>query len=328
MTTLVTGAGGFLGGRVVRELLEIGESVRSLDVAYPDDFPGEAEPIIGTVLEAQDLSAAMAGVTHVVHAAAIAHLWAPGRFTYDRVNALGTCRVLAAARRVQAKTVLVSSFTTLVGKDTPPGTVLDESVEHAPTALLGNYPRTKRQAELFALSAAAAGQSVTIVQPAAPVGAGDHNITPPTEMIRDLALGKMPALLNCSLNLVDARTVAKAIVAARDIGVSGERYLLSGQDISLPDFAAMVANQTGVKVPKHRVPAGFARAAAWVEAGIARLTNRPPKAPLTGVRMAQKSCRFENAKARDALGFDPRPLEECLAESLEWLKRTGHLPTT
>lgn len=326
MKTLVTGAGGFLGGHIVQELLANGEQVRCLDLSYPDGFPADADPVVGSILEASDIAEAMQGASHVIHAAAIAHLWAPGRFTYDRVNALGTCRVLAAARRTKVKTVLVSSFTTLVGSKAPPGSVLDESVENAPTALLGHYPRTKRQAELFAMSAAAAGQAVTIVQPAAPVGAGDHNMTPPTEMIRDLALGKVPALLNCSLNLVDARAVAKAIIAARDLGASGQRYLLSGQDITLPEFAAMVAKRTGSIAPQKKVPIWVAMAVARAEAGIARVTNRPPTAPLTGVRMAQKSCRFDNSKAREILDFAPRPLEDCLAESLEWLKQAGHLP--
>ncbi|MEM7059811.1 MAG: NAD-dependent epimerase/dehydratase family protein [Pseudomonadota bacterium] len=325
MTTLVTGAGGFLGGHIVRQLLAAGEPVRGLDLAFPEEFPDAAEAVIGSILEAEDIAAAMQNVTHIVHAAAVAHLWVPDRSSYDRVNALGTSRVLAAAGRAEAKTVLVSSFTTLVAQTTAPGTVLDETFEYAPTLLLGDYPRTKRQAEILAQSAVDAGQPVTIVQPAAPIGAGDYNLTPPTEMIRDLATGKVPALLNCSLNLVDAVAVAKAIIAARAVGVAGERYLLAGQDISLPNFAAMVAGMTEASVPHGRVPVWLALAAAQVEAGVSRITKRPPKAPLTGVRMAQKSCRFDSSKAKSTLGFAPRPLEECLAECLNWLRQSGHI---
>ncbi len=326
MTVLVTGAGGWLGGLVARRLVARGRVVRALDIAYPVALPQEIDCIEGSVVDPEIVEQAIKGVSAVIHAAAIAHLWAPERFAHDRVNVVGTCRVLAAARRMDAKTVLVSSFTTLVGRDTAPGALLDETVELTPNQLVGPYPRTKRQAELVAISAAAAGQKVVIVQPGAPVGAGDANLTPPTRMIRDLAAGKTPALLECMLNLVDAYAVADGIIAALDRGVSGERYLLTGDDVRMRDLADLIAGQTGVKAPRATAPLAVALAAARVEALISRFTKRPPTAPLTGVRLAARPCRFDNTKARDQLGFAPRPLETCLAESLSWLREAGHLP--
>ena len=326
MTTLVTGAGGFLGGHVVRTLLEQGESVRALDLAYPAGFPEQVERIEGSILDPDTMARAVSGADHVIHAAAIAHLWAPGRFTYDRVNGLGTCRVLAAARRTGAKVVHVSSYTTLIARGTPAEALLDETVEIPPSQLLGAYPRTKRQAELFALSAVANGQPVTMVLPAAPIGAGDVNLTPPTAMIRDLAAGKTPALLDCLLNLVDARAVARAIVAARTQGENGQRYLLTGEHISLRHLAEKIAARTGVAAPRATVPLFVALAAARAEAVLSRMTGRAPKAPLTGVRLAAHPVRFDNARARRVLGFQPRPLDTCLDEALDWLRTNAHLP--
>ena len=183
MTTLVTGAGGFVGGHVVRRLAGAGEPVRALDIAWATPPPAGAERVTASILEPEALARAMRGVRAVIHAAAIAHLWAADRFAHDRVNSMGTCHVLAAARRAGARTVLVSSYVTLVSRDERDGRTLDESVEVPPSRLLGSYPRTKRQAELFALSAAATGQHVTIVMPSAPVGSGDANMTPPTRML-------------------------------------------------------------------------------------------------------------------------------------------------
>src|SRR5699024_7088016 len=117
-----------------------------------------------------------------------------------------------------ARTVLISSYVTLVSRQARGGAMLDETVEAPPSHLLGPYPRTKRQAELFALSAAATGQPVTIVMPSAPVGAGDANLTPPTRLLCDLATGRTPALLDCLLNLVDVGAVADAAIAAREFG--------------------------------------------------------------------------------------------------------------
>jgi len=324
MVTLVTGAGGFLGGHLLAVLAARGEPARGLDLAYPAPVPDGVEALEGSILDADALARAMQGVTHVVHAAAISGLWAPGRFTYDRVNGLGTCLVLAAARRAGAGMVHVSSYTTLIGRATPPGVVLDERVEVTPSDLLGRYPRTKRQAELFCQSAVQAmGQRALIVQPAAPVGPGDLHLTPPTRLIADLAAGRVPALLECWMNLVDVRAVAEACLAARTRGVAGERYLLSGEDVRLTDLAAWIADLTGVPAPRRLVPGWLALGAARAEAFWSRLTGRAPTAPLTGVRLALHPCRFDNAKAREALGFAPRPLDETLPEALAWLRESG-----
>jgi dihydroflavonol-4-reductase len=325
VTTLVTGAGGFVGGHIVRRLAAAGEPVRALDIAWATPPPAGAEQVTASILEPDALSHAMRGARAVIHAAAVAHLWAPDRFAHDRVNSMGACHVLAAARRAGARTVLVSSYVTLVSRDERGGRTLDESVEVPPSRLLGSYPRTKRQAELFALSAAATGQPVTIVMPSAPVGAGDANLTPPTRMLRDLGAGRTPALLDCLLNLVDVRAVADAAITARDRGVSGERYLLTGDDLTMREIAEAVARATGRPAPRRTVPLALALAAARAEAGIARLTGREPTAPLTGVRLAARPCRFDSSKARAALGFAPRPFETCLAEALEWMRAAGHL---
>lgn len=318
MTTLVTGAAGFLGGLVLRRLAEAGEPVRGLDLVRPADLPEGAEFRQGSVLDPDTVGEACLGARHVIHAAAIAGLWSPGRFDFDRVNVVGTCRVLAQARRAGARTVLVSSFTTLIARGTASGARLDETAEHPPTKLLGPYPRSKRQAELAAEAAAATGQEVVTVLPAAPVGAGDVNLTPPGRMIRDLANGRIPALLDCTLNLVDAAAVADALIAARHSGESGQRYLLSGEDLPMRDVARMVAEATGTPAPRRTVPLGIAMTAARVEAVISRITKRPPTAPLTGVRLAAHPVTLDSSRARDTLGFAPRALRDCIAEALAW----------
>ncbi|MEL7470929.1 MAG: NAD-dependent epimerase/dehydratase family protein [Pseudomonadota bacterium] len=317
MTVLVTGAAGFLGGHIVRALKQSGRSVRGLDLAFP--FSAEFETFIGSVLDPDLIRTAMQGVSGVVHAAAIAQLWTPGRFDYDRVNVVGTCRVLAAARRAGVPTVLVSSYTTMIGRDTSPGDIVDETSEITPNRLLGRYPRSKRQAELVAMSAAETGQSVSIVCPTAPLGRGDHNFTPPTALIRDLVFGRLPALLDCTLNLLDAEAIAAATVAALDHGRSGQRYMLAGEDIRLSDLATEIAALSGRPAPRHRVPLIVALAAARVEAAVARVTKRPPEAPLTGVRLAARPVGFDTKVARAELGFAPRPVRELLPEVVDWI---------
>lgn len=317
MTVLVTGAGGFLGGHLCRKLRAEGRSVRGYDLHYPGG--AHEDDVSGSILDPEALSAAFAGVTGVIHAAAIAQLWTPGRFDYDRVNGVGTCRVLAETRRADVSFVMVSSYTTLVGADAADGSVLDETEEIVPNRLCGRYPRSKRQAELFVQAAAGTGMRVCIVMPSAPVGIGDCNLTPPSGMIRDLALGRIPALMDCLLDLVDVEAVADATIAALEQGKPGKRYLLSGEAISLPELADKVSAISGKPSPKARVPIWVALAAARAEALISRFTKKPPKAPLTGVRLAARRVTFSSERAREELGFAPRPLEQILPEAVAWL---------
>src|SRR5699024_736778 len=109
------------------------------------------------------------------------------------------------------------------------------------------------------------------------------------------------------LNLVDVGAVADAAIAAREFGAPGERYLLTGEDLTMREVAEAVARATGRPAPRRTAPIGVALAAARAEAALAHLTGRAPTAPLTGVRLAARRCRFDNAKARAALGFAPRP---------------------
>lgn len=322
---LVTGAGGFVGGHVVARLTAAGREVRALDLGFPAALPEGVARIEGSVLDASALGRAAGGASAIVHAAAIAHLWTRAPGDYDLVNVEGTARVLEAAARQGARVVHVSSFVTLVGRDSCDGTVLDESVELAPGEMLGPYPRSKRLAELRVAEAAAGGVDALMVLPSAPVGPGDHRLTPPTAMIRDLAAGRTPALIDCLLNLIDARALADGIVAALERGATGRRYLLTGEDLPMREVAAMVTRLAGVKPPKATVPMALALAAGRIETAISRVTGRPPKAPLTGVRLAARRVRFDNARARAELGFAPPPVEAALNDAIGWLRAQGHL---
>ncbi len=321
-TVLVTGAGGFVGDHVVQALLAEGFAVRGLDLSFPAEA-AKAERVTGSVLDAATLEAAMEGCGAVVHAAANAHLWARDPADFDRINVVGARLVAAAASARRARMVHVSSFIVLVSGPDRPARTLDETAEIAPEDLLGPYPRSKRRAELAVLEQAGLGLDAVIVLPASPVGPGDHRLTAPSRMLLDLSLGKLPAFLDCRINLVDVRALAGGIVAALKHGRGGERYLLSGEDWRFSDIANAVESETGVPAPKARAPYRIAWLAAFIEAGVSRLTKRPPNAPLTGVRLAGREVTFSNAKARAELGFNPPPPEPAIREALAWMKRAG-----
>ncbi len=318
MKTLVTGAGGFLGGHIVAKLSARAEDVVATDLTWPQPIPDGVEHHTGSILDPDLMAQAMCGADAVIHCAAISDLWSPNRWDFDRVNVAGTCRVLAAARRTGARVVHVSSNVTLIGEGITTATPLDETIELPPSNMLGPYPRSKRQAELFVRAASHVGLNAVMVLPSAPIGTHDHRPTPPGKLLRDLAAGNVPALLDCKLNLVDVNALADGIIAARDHGEIGARYLMTGEDIRLPDLAAKVAHIAGRSAPTRRIPLHLALGAAHVNERLSRLTGRAPAANLTGVRLAAQRVRFSNARAIEELGFNPPPIDQILEEAVHW----------
>lgn len=318
---LITGAAGFVGRRLSAALRAQGAAVRGLDLPGAASPPG-VEMTFGSVADAEAVRAAMDGVTDLIHGAALSGLWAADPSRFDAVNVGGTKTVLAeAARAGVARAVHVSSFTTLVtGPLAEPAAPLDETFEPPAEALLGPYPQSKRRAELAAQAAAAAGLPVAIVLPSAPIGAGDVNRTPPARMLADLADGRLPAYLDCLINLVGVGDLVRGILAALERGAPGRRYLLTGEDLEMRDLVGRVAAISGAPAPRWRAPAALALTAARAEDRISRLTGRAPTAPLTGVRLALRRRRFSAARAEAELGWRAGPIEPALREAIAWLR--------
>ncbi|MEM1160131.1 MAG: NAD-dependent epimerase/dehydratase family protein [Pseudomonadota bacterium] len=320
MKVLVTGGAGFLGNQLLDDLISAGHEARSLDVKMPFEPLDAVDYRTGSILEGSDLTAAMAGCDAVIHAAAISDFWSADRSAFDRVNTLGTQEVLNAARSEGIRVVHVSSYTTLIGRESRPDQVLTETDAQHPSQLLGPYPKSKRQAEMAVMSAASDGGDALSMLPAALIGPCDHRPTQPGGLLSDLYFGRLPALMPSRLSLVDVRDVSEAIVAALEKGAPGGRYLLAGHDIELQCLAQKIHAMGGSPPPRRLVPKGVALAVARGEAMIAHLTGRAPLAPLTGVRLACRPVRFDTSLSESALGFRRRSLEATLQDTVDWRK--------
>jgi dihydroflavonol-4-reductase len=325
---LVTGGAGFIGHHLVAQLLQQGDAVRVLDLAPPvrDDI----DWIQGSVCEPAAVAAAMRGVEHVYHLAGIAHLWAADKDEFERVNHQGTRQLLTAAGRSGAECFVHSSTgAILLGPRRPDGRI-DETSTADLAAMPGPYCRSKFLAEQAALTAAGRGQPVVVVNTTVPVGPGDDRLTPPTRMLRDFLRGRAPAYLETGLNLVDVRDVAAGHRLAAVRGRAGERYLLAGENLWLSELLAQLEQLSGVPMPRRRVPYPLAWSAAVISELVAdHWTHRPPRAPLTGVRLARHALFAANDKANIELGWRPRPVREALAAAvaeLLSLERTAAEP--
>ena len=161
-----------------------------------------------------------------------------------------------------------------------------------------------------------------------PVGPGDRGVSPPTRLIRDFCNGHLPARMDCTLNLIDVRDVAGGLIRAMAVGRPGRRYLLGGENLTLLALLGHLSELTGVRVPRWNVPypVGLAVALAselWAD----RITGRPPRATVTGVRLTRRLMSFDASASLRELELTPRPVRESLADAVDWLRRTGSIAT-
>ena len=320
--TLVTGASGFLGWHVARHLVERGQRVRAL-VRPPSEIRElEIESVAGDLRDPASLERAAAGCGLVFHVAADYRLWAADESELYRSNVGGTRNVLQAARNAGVDRVVYTSTVGCIG--VPPGGEGDEDRPVTLEEMKGAYKRSKFLAERVALEFAASGLPVVIVNPTAPIGDHDIKPTPTGKIVLDFLKGDMPAFIDTGLNVVDARDVAIGQLLACERGRSGERYILGSENLTLAQILGKLAAISGRPVPTVQLPYAVAYAAGVVTTAWARITGKPPRAPLDAVRMARKKMFVSHAKASRELGFAPGPAEGALSRAVEWFQANGY----
>src|SRR5213080_3450832 len=317
---LVTGATGFVGANVARELLREGATVRVLARPGGDRRAIEGlkvDVFDGDLIDPASVRRAVEGARTVFHVAADYRLWARRPEEIYRANVEGTRAVLQAAADSGVRRVVYTSSVGALGipKDGTPGT------EQTPVTLadmVGDYKRSKFLAEQVALDFARRGLPVVVVNPSAPVGPWDVKPTPTGQMIVDFMRGRMVATLDTGLNIVHVRDVARGHLLAAERGKPGERYILGHAQGNLPlaDIFRLLASITGGRAPRFRVPYALAWCSAAACEGFARVTGRPPAVPLTAVRMARKRMYFSPAKAVRDLGLPQTEPRVALADAV------------
>jgi dihydroflavonol-4-reductase len=285
----VTGASGFIGSHVSRELREQGHDVR-------DEWVD--------LLDAPRLRRAVAGCDAVVHVAALYSFTAPAA-ELEAVNVGGTRNVIEAARAAGARLVATSSCATC---GPVPGRQATEEDLPPDWELAVPYKRTKLESERLVLAAGG-----VCVNPTTPVGDGDRAPTPTGAMIRGIATGRYRAYPRIGVNVVDVRDVARGHVLALEHGRPGERYLLGGADVTMRELFAAVARLAGRPRPRLAVPYAAIRIGAALG-----LINRNEAV------LAQTPAYFSSAKAARELGYAAGPAEPALARAVTDLLPPSH----
>ena len=326
MTTLITGATGFVGAAVARRVLAEGRPVRVLARHGSDrsNIKGlDVAVVEGDLTDAASLAEAVRGCKSVFHVAADYRIWCPDPAAMMATNVEGSRALMrAAAEAGVQRAVYTSSVATIMPH--ADGTPADENTPSSVDNMIGSYKRSKYLAEQVVLAVAEeTGLEVVVVNPSTPVGPRDIRPTPTGRLIRDAAAGRVPAYVETGLNIVHVDDVADGHWLAHKRGNVGRRYILGGENMSLRKILSTVTRLAGRRPPTLQLPNPLAMGIAHMSEAVARLTGREPMATMDGVRMARHKMYFSSRRASDELGYAPRPAHEALADAVAWFSKGG-----
>ena len=326
MTTLVTGAAGFLGSHVARQLVARGEDVRVLMRPSSNNraiSDLSLEYVTGDLRDAASLERAMNGVKRVFHVAADYRLWAKNpKDIYDS-NVGGTKNLLTVAKKAGIEQLIYTSTVATIAVDRPE--LPNESTEAKLEEMIGHYKRSKWMAEQEVLRAAKEGLPAIVAMPTTPVGPWDWKPTPTGKIILDFLNGKMPGYVETGLNFVGVEECAAGHLLVSEKGKIGERYLLGAENLTLKELLVTLAKITGLRAPSMKIPHAVALGVAYVESAFSRLIGKEPQIPVEGVKIAKHKMFVDCSRAQKELGFQPGPVAAALERAARWYQANGYM---
>ena len=316
----VTGGTGFIGQHLVRKLRERGDDVVALarDPSKASALSAQGVHIIeGTLSDDDAIRQGVAGCESVFHVGATYKVGVP-KSEHDAMwdaNVRGTERVLDAATEAGATRIIHVSTGNVYGNTH--GKVVEEGYERPqPPDFLSYYDRTKYEAHKVALDRIAKGAPVIIVQPGGVYGPGDHSEL--GNMIDQARTGKLKLRLfpETGFNFIYVEDVADGILLAHDKGRIGESYNIAGEKATMGELVNKVSELSGRKPPSLTMPAAMMKAAIPIGPVVGKLMGFPPN--LGELIKTSDGVTFwmTDQKAREELGFAPRPLDTGLRQTL------------
>lgn len=327
MKSFVTGATGFIGSAVVKVLLEQGHEVRVLVRKDSDrtNIAGlDVEVIEGNLTDVSSLETCVQGVDCVFHVAADYRLWVPDPDRMHATNVDATRNLMELCLKYSVKKIVYTSSVATLGLNAD-GSPANEDTPASYEDMIGPYKQSKYLAEQEVLKLVKEKNlPATIVYPSAPIGPGDIKPTPTGQTILDAAAGRMPAYVNTGLNVVHVDDVAQGHLLAMEKGSAGDRFILGERNMTLEEILVEVARLTGRKPPKICLPHNLILPIAYLAEIWARLTRGSTQITVDGVNLSRKMMFFSSDKAREQLGYSPRPGLEAIADAVAWFKDQGY----
>lgn len=327
---VITGASGFIGSAVARAvrargaqvvaLVEPGADCRNLELI-------DTERVMADIRDPAAVRLACAGARFVFHLAAIYRFWARDPRVFYDVNVGGTLNVIDAVRAAGCERLVYTSSVAVLGLGkTRTGEPADETCYADIAHLFGAYKRSKYVAEHEVLRACAQGLDACLVLPTTPLGPGDVGPTPTGRIALDYLNGKMPAIADTALNIVHVDDLALGHLAALEHGARGRSYILGGENMPMRAILQVLADCSGLPMPRLRIPPVLAMTAGAASTLIqGRLLRREPRVPYEAARMSATMMIFNDDRARSEIGYTSRPAREAIRESARWFADHGYV---
>lgn len=326
MKKLVTGATGFIGSAIMRELIKDGEEVKVLvrptsNTRNIDAF--DVEKVVGDIRDGDSMKVAMKGCDTLYFTAAYFAHWALNPKMLYEVNAGGTKATLQAALETGIEKVVYTITNNAIGASGPTPANEEKIFNYWESG--DHYSMSKYIAENEARIYITRGVPVVIVNPTLVIGVNDVKPTPSGQMIIDVARQNMPGYIDGGVNLIDVEDVAKGHILAAKKGRVGERYLFGNRNITVQDYLFLIARIAGVKPPSLKLPYLVALTLGHLFEFASSITQKPPMVTASEVRIGRMREWYDCSKAVNELGLPQTPIEETIQKALNWFRENGYL---
>jgi dihydroflavonol-4-reductase len=328
MKALVTGASGHLGANLVRELISRGWDVKALvhkDTRALDGL--KIEQTKGDILDIESLKRAFVNVDMVFHLAARISVVAHDHRKVEEMNISGVRNVVDACLAAGVKRLVHTSSFHAQNQE-PLDEIFNETRPLVNPATCPPYNRSKAEGEMIVQSCIMQGLDAVIVTPSGIIGPYDYQPSHFGKTILNLAQRKLRILVDAGLDWVDARDVATGMILAGEKAKSGEKFLLCGNRASLKKIASLIAAHMHESPPGIILPLSVARTFAPVASTFDRIRGKRQLFTTISLRELDSNRCLSHEKASSELGYNPRPLDETITDTLNWFQANGYLKTT
>lgn len=322
MKVLVTGASGFVGTWMTKKLLDRGHNVRVITRSGRVDFAYDSskiEVMRGDVTNLESLQRATLDIDTVFHLAGVVGYSRAAREEMYKTNVLGTENVISAVEKAKCRRLVHMSSVVAVGANFTDGPPLNENSEFNIHHLDLGYFETKHEGEKLVREAVKQNRiDAVILNPSTIYGPGDAKKGSRSTQVK-VARGKFPFYTSGGVNIIHIEDAVNAIYRAWEVGRTGERYILAGENIRIKELFQLIADAAQVSAPKIYLPNAVVLSLGRIGDFLEKIGRKGP----INTENAWASILyhwFDSSKAQKELGLNTRPAKEAIGESVQWMK--------
>jgi dihydroflavonol-4-reductase len=329
MKTLVTGATGFIGSSLVRELIKDGVEVKVLlrENSITRNIDGlDIEKVYGDIRDGEAMKTAIQGCDTLYQMSALNASWAPNSKLFYDINVEGTKTVLNAALEQGAEKVVYTSTALTIGAHGADN-LANENAEFNLWDTGDHYTRSKYLGELEAKKLFENGLPLVIVNPTQPVGPRDIKPSITGQTVLNILNRKVPGYFDAGANIVDVEDVVRGHILAAQKGRIGERYILGSENMTMKDYCEIIGEVSGIEPPRTKMRYSTAITMAYFMQFISNITKKPPLISPPMVRGTTKYAYYDCSKAITELGLPQTPVRGAIEKAVSWFRENGYVKT-